>query len=117
SSDTKRPSSTRAAGSARRASGPRTRRVGAGELVAPVVGQGGPTSARMVCAVTCADDLLEHLDLHEAGRSRPPAWQPRGDAHALAALAPAELHHAPGGVGDQLLGRLVAAGRGRLHTP
>ena len=47
----------------------------------------------------------------------PPRGQPGGDADALAGLAPAELDDAPGGVGDQRLGGLVAAHRGGLHAP
>src|SRR5271157_1510430 len=57
----------------------------------------------------------EHLDLHEARRSRSAGGKPRGDSHALAALTPAELDDAPRRVGDQRLGRLVAAHRCGLH--
>ena len=46
-----------------------------------------------------------------------PLGQPGGDPDARAGLDPAELDHAPRGVGDQLLGDLVAAHRGRLHAP
>src|SRR5271166_6772857 len=59
----------------------------------------------------------DNLDLHEARGARAPGGKARGDAHALAGLTPAELDHAPRGVGDQRLGRLVAAHRGGLHAP
>ena len=60
---------------------------------------------------------LELLDLQQARRARAPARQPGGDPDPVARTAPAELDDAPRGVGDQRLGRLVAAHRGGLHAP
>src|SRR5271156_5383410 len=54
---------------------------------------------------------LQHLDLKQARCARPPRGKPRGDPDALAWLAPAELDDAACGVGDQLLGGLVAGPR------
>jgi dienelactone hydrolase len=68
-------------------------------------------------AATYRDGLSERLDLEQARRPRVPARQPGGDAHALPALAPAQLDHALAGVGDQRLGDLVAAHRRRGHAP
>jgi uncharacterized membrane protein YdjX (TVP38/TMEM64 family) len=62
-------------------------------------------------------DHSEHLNLQQARRPGPPARQPGGDTDAVAGLAPAELEHAAGAVGDQLLGDVVAAQRGGLHAP
>ena len=53
----------------------------------------------------CAARVSERLDLQQARRPRPAARQPRRDADALAAPAPAQLDDAPAGLGDQLLGR------------
>src|SRR3954463_5794693 len=60
---------------------------------------------------------LDLLDLEHARRPRLAARQPGGDADALAALAPTELHDAADGVGDERLGDLVARHGSGLHPP
>src|ERR1039458_5827763 len=60
---------------------------------------------------------LEDLDLNEARGARAPGRQARGDADALAGLAPAELDPPPRRIGDERLGCLVAAHGCRLDSP
>src|SRR5689334_6463236 len=69
------------------------------------------------CTIAGIPALLDLLDLEHARGPRLAARQAGGDPDALAALAPAEVHHAAGGVRDERLGDLVAAHRSGLHAP
>src|ERR1700722_6731602 len=84
----------------------------------PFVAVGPPADDLTLRAATApavrASDLL---NLEQARRPGLAARQPGGDPNALPAFDPAQLDHAPGGIGDQLLGHLVAAHRARLHAP
>ena len=88
-----------------------------GREEADFYGRAAPGRGLPVLASGASAEPLRGLDLHQARGAGAPGGQPGGDPDALAAAAPAELHHPARGVGDQRLGGLVAAHRGRLHAP